>query len=234
MASMCQSIEESHESSETSDGMSKRRRYLLPNTFDWRNTNFEVLSQVMNILALSDKQADLLLHAVCACIAVDTLSLKILIQITKLNSAETIPACIKELRNEEMRVLSSAKLRTCDLNTLQRPKTRKGNIEMICPGQDITCISFDIWDVVQDLLNDGDHPAHANFKFKPEFTEKGDRVYNELWTSEWWREQHVRLGSVDKNVLAIIPYMDETPVTFNGRNMHPVYVSLGNKHVSFR
>ena len=231
---MCQSIEELHQSSQTTEGMLKRRRYLLPNSFDWRNTNFEVLSQLMNILALSDKQADLLLHAVSARFLVDPICFKIHIQITKLNSAETFPACIKELRNEEMRVLSSAKLRTCDLNTLQRPKTRKGNIEMICPGQDVTCIAFNIRDVLEDLLNDGDHPTHANFKFKVEFTEKGDRVYNELWTGEWWRSQQARLGSPDKNVLAIIPYMDETPVTFNGRNMHPVYVSLGNLHVSFR
>jgi hypothetical protein len=37
-----------------------------------------------------------------------------------------------------------------------------------------------------------------------------------------------------KNIMAIIPFVDETPVTFNGRNMHPMYLSLGNLHASFR
>ena len=91
-----------------------------------------------------------------------------------------------------------------------------------------------MWDVLEDLLNDGDHAKHAQFKFKLERDPAtGNRIYHELWTGDWWRRQQANLGP-KKNVLAIIPYMDETPVTLNGRNMHPVYVSLGNLHTSFR
>jgi hypothetical protein len=60
-----------------------------------------------------------------------------------------------------------------------------------------------------------------------------NRVYSELWTADWWRSQQANLG-VEANILAVIPYMDETPVTFNGRNMHPVYVTLGNLHTTYR
>ena len=36
------------------------------------------------------------------------------------------------------------------------------------------------------------------------------------------------------NILAFILYVDETHVTYNGRNMHPIYMSLANLHLSFR
>ena len=58
-------------------------------------------------------------------------------------------------------------------------------------------------------------------------------MYSELWTAEWWHRQQISVGR-GKNIIALIAYIDETPVTFNGRNMHPVYVSLGNIHVDFR
>ena len=130
-------------------------------------------------------------------------------------------------------MLQGAKLRVKDLNNVLKPVTRQG-INMICPGQDIKCLTYNMWDVLEDLLNDGDHAKHAQFKFKLERDPAtGNRIYHELWTGDWWRRQQANLGP-KKNVLAIIPYMDETPVTLNGRNMHPVYVSLGNLHISFR
>jgi hypothetical protein len=144
-----------------------------------------------------------------------------------------LPSSVKDVRREELRVLQGAKLRVKDLNNVLKPVTKQG-IHMICPGQDIKCLTYNMWDVLEDLLNDGDHAQHAQFKFKLERDPiTGSRIYNELWTGEWWRHQQANLGP-KKNVLAIIPYMDETPVTLNGRNMHPVYVSLGNLHTTFR
>ena len=58
-------------------------------------------------------------------------------------------------------------------------------------------------------------------------------VYSELWSADWWKEQQAELGK-DALILALIIYADETNVTFNGRNMHPVYISLGNLHVEYR
>ena len=95
-------------------------------------------------------------------------------------------------------------------------------------------MAYDVWDIIEDLLNDGDHSDHAVFQYSPEFdAESGNRVYSETWTAEWWHRQQISVG-LGKNIIALIAYIDETPVTFNGRNMHPVYVSLGNIHVDFR
>ena len=168
-------------------------------------------------------------HCSLICKINDTLS-----QISKCKFDERIPLSVKEIRKEETRVLETAEMRVVSLDNIQRPV--KNGIEMICPGQDLKCITFDLWPVLEDLLNDGDHADHAQFRFKMEYDDdnlRTNRVYSELWTADWWRSQQVDLG-VDANILAIIPYMDETPITFNGRNMHPVYVTLGNLHTTFR
>jgi hypothetical protein len=144
-----------------------------------------------------------------------------------------MPSTVLEVRKEESRVFLDARLRVRDLSDITPPISAKG-IAMLCPGQDLKCVAYDVWEVVQDLLNDGDHHEHAVFKFKPEFDNTtNERLYSELWTGDWWQRQQIRVG-MTKNIMAIIPFVDETPVTFNGRNMHPMYLSLGNLHASFR
>ena len=144
-----------------------------------------------------------------------------------------MPSTVLEVRKEESRVFLDARLRVRDLSDITPPISAKG-IAMLCPGQDLKCVAYDVWEVFQDLLNDGDHHEHAVFKFKPEFDNTtNERLYSEVWTGDWWQRQQIRVG-MTKNILAIIPFVDETPVTFNGRNMHPMYLSLGNLHASFR
>jgi hypothetical protein len=144
-----------------------------------------------------------------------------------------MPSTVLEVRKEESRVFLDARLRVRDLSDITPPISAKG-IAMLCPGQDLKCVAYDVWEVVQDLLNDGDHHEHAVFKFKPEFDNTtNERLYSEVWTGDWWQRQQIRVGMA-KNIMAIIPFVDETPVTFNGRNMHPMYLSLGNLHASFR
>jgi hypothetical protein len=144
-----------------------------------------------------------------------------------------MPSTVLEVRKEESRVFLDARLRVRDLSDITPPISAKG-IAMLCPGQDLKCVAYDVWEVVQELLNDGDHHEHAVFKFKPEFDNTtNERLYSELWTGDWWQRQQIRVG-MTKNIMAIIPFVDETPVTFNGRNMHPMYLSLGNLHASFR
>ena len=41
-----------------------QRKYFLPQTLPWRNSNFEIFSQLFNVLALSEPQCDLVLLAV--------------------------------------------------------------------------------------------------------------------------------------------------------------------------
>jgi hypothetical protein len=144
-----------------------------------------------------------------------------------------MPSTVLEVRKEESRVFLDARLRVRDLSDITPPISAKG-ITILCPGQDLKCVAYDVWEVVQDLLNDGDHHEHAVFKFKPEFDNTtNERLYSEVWTGDWWQRQQIRVG-MTKNIMAIIPFVDETPVTFNGRNMHPMYLSLGNLHASFR
>ena len=94
-------------------------------------------------------------------------------------------------------------------------------------------MTYDLWDTVQDLLNDGEHSVNAQFSYVDNATEPATQVLGEMWTGEWWRDQQVLVGKYEK-LLAIILYVDETNVTFNGRNVHPVYISLGNLHVEYR
>ena len=161
----------------------------------------------------------------------------VLLQIDKLDSSSPLPPSVASIRHEERRVLESAKIRSRSFNddpAVPVPITPKTNILMIAPNQDIQCMAYDVWDIIEDLLNDGDHPDHAVFRYSPEFeSESGNRLYSELWTGEWWHRQQISVG-LGNNIVALIPYIDETPITFNGRNMHPVYVSLGNIHIDFR
>ena len=159
------------------------------------------------------------------------------LQIEKLDDSSPLPPSVASIRQEELRVLENSKIRIRTFNedpAVPVPVTPKTNILMISPNQDVKCMAYDVWDIIEDLLNDGDHSDHAVFQYSPEFdAESGNRVYSETWTAEWWHRQQISVG-LGKNIIALIAYIDETPVTFNGRNMYPVYVSLGNIHVDFR
>ena len=133
----------------------------------------------------------------------------------------------------EAQVLKTGNLRVADFNEFEIPRSRF-NVDMISLGGDMRCITYDLKHVVEDLLNDGDHGKYAIFKFTPEFSDvTGHRIFSELWTANWWQRIQESLGP-EANILVPIFYMDETPVSYNGRNMHPIYFSLGNLHVSFR
>ena len=149
------------------------------------------------------------------------------LQIEKLDDSSPLPPSVASIRQEELRVLENSKFRIRTFNedpAVPVPVTPKTNILMISPNQDVKCMAYDVWDIIEDLLNDGDHSDHAVFEYSPEFdAESGNRVYSETWTAEWWHRQQISVG-LGKNIIALIAYIDETSVTFNGRNMHPVYM----------
>ena len=143
------------------------------------------------------------------------------------------PESVFELKEVEKAVLTKGNLRVVDFSDLDSPVSRY-NVAMVSPGKDMRCVTYDFKHIVQDLLNDGDHGQYAVFKYEGDFSNvDGQRIYSELWTANWWRRQQESLGE-NTNVLVPIFYMDETPVSYNGRNMHPIYFSLGNLHVAFR
>ena len=125
-----------------------------------------------------------------------------------------------------------AKMSTLDLSSIPTPCTPKHGISMLAKNQSFKCVMYDLWDTVQDLLNDGEHSEYAVFSYS-ETNVAGNRSVSELWTADWWKLEQERLPA-HSSILAIIFYIDETNVNFQGRNVHPVYITLGNLLVEYR
>ena len=58
------SILEFENENKSSEPGIRKRKYFLPDNLPWTNQNLEVLSQLFNVLALSEPQCDLVLLAV--------------------------------------------------------------------------------------------------------------------------------------------------------------------------
>ena len=136
------------------------------------------------------------------------------------------------LRDAERMLHSTVAMRTCTFEDIDIPISRTG-VRMVNPWQDLKCVTYDLFELAQDLLNDGEHGHYAKFKYSPEFDDSGARLYGEVWSANWWKREQELLGP-DANILAFILYVDETHVTYNGRNMHPIYMSLANLHLTYR
>ena len=105
---------------------------------------------------------------------------------------------------------------------------------MVRVTEDLKCVTYNLMSVAQDLLNDGDHGQHAVFRYTEDRHPTSNiRQFGEMWTGDWWKKQQKELHD-GANILVPIIYMDETPVTHNGRNMHPIYMSLGNLYLDSR
>ena len=154
-------------------------------------------------------------------------------QLVQFDKQTPYPTSLKMLRDVEDAVYSQAALRTCHFKDIEVPVSRSG-VGMINVWQDLKAVTYDLYEIARDLLNDGDHAQWAVWKHSQDVGEgTGLRAFNEVWTGNWWMRQQAMLGS-HANILAFILYVDETHVTYNGRNMHPIYMSLANLHLSFR
>ena len=119
-------------------------------------------------------------------------------------------------------------MRVLDMSTDPPLPFTTDNVCMVSQDQEMAYMTHDLWQTVQDLLDGG------KFRYEPDpHPLSQNDVYGELWSADWWKKQQAELGK-DAMILALIIYADETNVTFNGRNMHPVYISLGNLHVEYR
>ena len=149
------------------------------------------------------------------------------------DKSQPFPTTVSMLRDAERNVHSSTTLRTIDFKTIPIPVSRTG-LKMVNEWEDLKCVTYDIFDIAKDLLNDGEHAKYAVFKYTPETdATTGERIFGEMWSADWWKREQELLG-MDANILAFIFYVDETHVTYNGRNMHPIYMSLANLHLTFR
>jgi len=77
-----------------------------------------------------------------------------------------MPMTSIHLKEEEDKVFAHSKMRTLDLTSVPQPESAQG-IGMIAPDQKLSCFTYDFFNVVQDLLNDGEHSTNAHFTFEP-------------------------------------------------------------------
>ena len=135
-----------------------------------------------------------------------------------------MPTTVHELRKEEKRLFSQHKITEIDYSYIQKPQTKDGR--SICyERHNPRGYYFDIFNEIESILSDPVIVSSLVWTYTKR-SANGERTVGELWTANWWLEQHQSLAG--NNLLAITLSMDETPITYNGRNMHPVYVTLGN------
>ena len=153
-------------------------------------------------------------------------------QIQNLDLSQHMPANYYSLKKDEDRFMKISKMVSLDLSYIQVPLTPKHSYSMLSKDQSFQCTLYDLWDTLQDLLDDGEHAEYAVFNYTPEYRGSA-RVISELWSADWWKDEQAKLPPYS-SILAVIFYVDETNVTFQGRNVHPIYVTLGNLHVEYR
>ena len=204
----------------------------------WPSQNYQLLSEYANTLSLSDASTQQLLCMVRLFFGNTNPSsnayILIALQVLKFDKSLSFPETVSQLRNAEKKVFDNAALRSCTFEDIPVPFAAQSRLPMIVVTADLRCVTYDLLSVAQDLLNDGDHGEHAIYQFAEDtHPTSGIRQFGEMWTANWWRSQQLELHE-DANILVPILYVDETPVTHNGRNMHPIYMSLGNLYVESR
>ena len=132
----------------------KKPRYLCADALPWRNRNYEVLSQLMNTLCMSESQAALMLTAVNALmqITIATTNSTSFVADRKLDDSSPLPPSVASIRQEELRVLENSKIRIRTFNedpAVPVPVTPKTNILMISPNQDVKCMAYDVWTLLK-------------------------------------------------------------------------------------
>ncbi len=109
---------------------------------------------------------------------------------------------------------------------IEKPTTKQGRL-IVSSTSDPSAVYLDVFKEVEGLLSDPELNKYFKWHYEEERDHIGERQVSDMWTGNWWKNQQVQLGQATK-ILAIIFSMDETPVTYNGRNLHPVYMTLGN------
>jgi hypothetical protein len=182
----------------------------------WTNKNFEEISRLCSALCLSDRDVNVLLKT-----------------LNGLDRSLSLPTSLYHLRMEEKSAIESTEYHIHECPTIP-PVDDRGTC-MIAGGGNCDLIMYDMFEICQNLLNHEGHAEHLHWNFEPQFSDTGSRCYNELWTSDWWREEERLLpcGTHGK-ILAVCISSDETHVTMAGRKLYPIYIYLGNYHRWFK
>ena len=153
-------------------------------------------------------------------------------QVNTLDFSKTIPSSGYELRAEETRVLDFSKVKQTVFYDVPKPISSHG-MSMVHDHAEPIFFTMNLWDKIEDILSDPVMAESLHMKFERTVNDDGMRTIGELYTSNWMRRMQHELGPT-ANILAIILAMDETPMSMNGRNVHPVYVTLGNIPLRYR
>ncbi|KAG1844153.1 hypothetical protein F4604DRAFT_1884476 [Suillus subluteus] len=86
-------------------------------------------------------------------------------------------------------------------------------------------------EAIKTLLGNPAHAEHVVYRPKKIFSDasKSERIYNEMWTGDWWNTIQDRLPS-GACVAPVIIATDKTQLTqfTGGKTAYPVYLTLGN------
>ncbi|KAG1834650.1 hypothetical protein F4604DRAFT_1944865 [Suillus subluteus] len=86
-------------------------------------------------------------------------------------------------------------------------------------------------EAIKTLLGNPAHAEHVVYRPKKIFSDasKSKRIYNEMWTGDWWNTVQDRLPS-GACVAPVIIATDKTQLTqfTGGKTAYPVYLTLGN------
>ena len=66
---------------------------------------------------------------------------------------------------DEENVLASIKMRVLDMSSEPPLPFTTDNICMVSPDQQLSCMTYDLWQTIQDLLDDGEHAEFARFRY---------------------------------------------------------------------
>ena len=172
---------------------------------------YEELSKLCNSLCLSDRDVNVLLS-----------SLK------RLDSSQLLPANVRDLRREEKRVIECANFEV--LKCPIAPPVDKSDDVCMTVDSELELVFTDVLKISERLMNAEGIAQYLHFNYKPQMNEEdGRQIFDELWTSHWWRdEQNLLPSGSEGKILAVCMASDETIVTMKGRKMYPIYVFCGN------
>ncbi len=193
----------------------------LEDTFVWKNENYKIMSRICNCLALSNANIDILIR-----------------NLRQLDFSMEMPKSASALKKEEVNAMESTDMRTLAC-PVKPPYTRDGHC--MVESTTVHLIHRDLLKTCEKIINTGEHSVFAQWKSIMLKTDDGEtpcdtgemRLINEMWTGDWWEREQKKLGK-HAHILAPIISADETPMTMTGRNVLPVYCTVGNIHKYYK
>ncbi len=156
----------------------------------------------------------------------------------EIDTSEDMPRNVYDLRQAEHQAMLAADFNVA-VCPITPPRTRDGHL--MVQSERLELIYHDLLDVCEQLVNATPHRGWTQWHYTATFTKNGvesdifgNHVFiSEMWTARWWKEEQLKIGERARLLVPIIS-ADETPITMTGRNVFPVYATVGNVHKWFK